>query len=540
MSIFNEFPYTNFHELNLDWILAHLKKLEDEWAGFVVDWSKELADQVDTWLTEHPEYTTTVVDGSLTADKFTDQLKLLTLKDYVTPEMYGAVGDGVTNDSDAVRAALASGKHVVLLGTYAVQRRLPLISNSSITGIVPGAGFKWNTYAPNTYHIGGSELTNIRIKNVKMDFGAQTQLLHSFSLFSCTDIVIEECEFTGGYGYATRFNDCDRLTVKNCYFHDITGAASNPGGGIYGASFKNFNFTGCVFENLTDHGIYCAGTQSAYAGVISDCIFRFNGLNNDLTNGAAICLYGNTHDVIVANCVIAQCKCGVHISDYANVETVPYNIIVNACNINGTDQNGIECFGKTGVKCYNVEISNNTIRNAGQDAISVSEANFVEVNNNAIYATERDAIKLSYTTDATISSNNIRLCKSTGILVGSPGVSTDVDVIGNRISTSSDAGYTGVNGIYTGSGAARIRLFNNTTRGFTVNVVTQGTDHIIMQSGNIAGKSIFWSDDITESIYHNVGDLVIIKTPVAGQPCMYICTVAGSPGTLKAIATVSN
>lgn len=31
MSVFNEFPYTNMHELNLDWILAKVKELATEW-----------------------------------------------------------------------------------------------------------------------------------------------------------------------------------------------------------------------------------------------------------------------------------------------------------------------------------------------------------------------------------------------------------------------------------------------------------------------------------------------------------------------------
>lgn len=34
MSIFNEFPYTNFHEMNLDWILAKVKELAAEWLSY--------------------------------------------------------------------------------------------------------------------------------------------------------------------------------------------------------------------------------------------------------------------------------------------------------------------------------------------------------------------------------------------------------------------------------------------------------------------------------------------------------------------------
>lgn len=34
MSIFNEYPYTNFHELNLDWLLKKIKELAEEWTTF--------------------------------------------------------------------------------------------------------------------------------------------------------------------------------------------------------------------------------------------------------------------------------------------------------------------------------------------------------------------------------------------------------------------------------------------------------------------------------------------------------------------------
>lgn len=37
MSIFNEFPQTNFHELNLDWVLAVLKDLKDKYEDLDID-----------------------------------------------------------------------------------------------------------------------------------------------------------------------------------------------------------------------------------------------------------------------------------------------------------------------------------------------------------------------------------------------------------------------------------------------------------------------------------------------------------------------
>lgn len=79
MGIFRHFPYTNFHDLNLDWILAKIKEL---WEGvfeinkkvddFIYNTEPLIRDEVDNWLDSHPEATTTVQDNSLTTPKYQD------------------------------------------------------------------------------------------------------------------------------------------------------------------------------------------------------------------------------------------------------------------------------------------------------------------------------------------------------------------------------------------------------------------------------------------------------------------------------------
>lgn len=79
-----------------------------EWASVAQPTDEQVADAVDGYLDAHPEQTTTVMDGSLTEAKFTDPTQLKVLNYYVTPEMFGAKGDGTTNDTQAIKNMLAS------------------------------------------------------------------------------------------------------------------------------------------------------------------------------------------------------------------------------------------------------------------------------------------------------------------------------------------------------------------------------------------------------------------------------------------------
>lgn len=97
---------------------------------------------VDNWLNAHPEATTTVQDGSLVEAKFSDELKLKAIKDYVTPEMFGAKGDGVSNDLNAFREL--NGKVVLLKpgATYLIETERQYVFNAGAIIVGNGATIK--------------------------------------------------------------------------------------------------------------------------------------------------------------------------------------------------------------------------------------------------------------------------------------------------------------------------------------------------------------------------------------------------------------
>ncbi len=99
---------------------------------------KNIMSHVHSWLDEHPEATTTVQNGSLEEEKFTENLKLKTVKDYATPQMYGFKNDGTAEDADRLQDCIDNNNTIFFPpleeGQYCIKKTITVGAGKTIFG----------------------------------------------------------------------------------------------------------------------------------------------------------------------------------------------------------------------------------------------------------------------------------------------------------------------------------------------------------------------------------------------------------------------
>lgn len=170
-------------------------------------------------------------------------------ENYVTPEQFGAVGDGTTDDTAAIQAALDNanaGSNVVLLTAYAYRVESDLFVKSNTQVI--GRHFRYNhihLYNGAQVKIGsstGSNSEHITLANFTID-GDNTSyacVANSNSANLHRHVTFDNINFINSTNTGLDLNGT-YITIKNCLFSNHLVACTLPGA-VY--EIKN-----CIFDN---------------------------------------------------------------------------------------------------------------------------------------------------------------------------------------------------------------------------------------------------------------------------------------------------
>ena len=199
-----------------DSLVKETARAEQEEKRIEALFTNDVESSVDKWLNGHPEATTTVQDSSIEEIKFTDKLKTKAIKDYVTPEMYGAKGDYSTDDTQAVQLAFDSGYNVMLVGGYVCNSTVT-VNNAKQRTIT---GFNINKSAllfkDNAQLIIGStsNVNELRINNMSViGDGTQNSVL---KIQNVTNVYLNQVSISEGGTYLLELDHANIVYMDKC------------------------------------------------------------------------------------------------------------------------------------------------------------------------------------------------------------------------------------------------------------------------------------------------------------------------------------
>ena len=374
--------------------------------------------------------------------------------DWVSVTDYGAVGNGIADDTLLIQLALNSGAKTILFpqGTYLITDILRVNSNTTIVGY--GATlFKGSSalvmMVNNADGITGGYTANenIRIYGLafngnKANFPTNAGLL---ALAHAQKIEINDCIFYNvpGAWHGIELNAVQDALVEGCHFYNgstaeflqldlMLNSAVFPLFGPYdNTPCKNIVINGNLFAD----GGSGLGSHSASLGFHHTNIVISNNAFRNLTNDAIrVPSYKNL--VVTGNVIDTCAGNGIAAFTPTTLGAEGYTISNNTFSNIGSNQGGINIFFITGVN-----IIGNTINKCGKWGIFVGNSTNVVINGNNIkdasqdVGTDNAAIDVAACVNVYIT-NNIALKSATGLITGVNTIKVSTSPFGGSVNTN--------------------------------------------------------------------------------------------------------
>ncbi len=240
---------------------------------------QQVKSNVYAWLEEHPEVTTTVQDGELTIDKM-----VVGTLGYVTPQMFGAKGDGVTDDTDAIQTALNQHTHVVLPnGRYLITSPLVMgletqrFVGDSLNATIVAA----NSLTDNMLTMSGESSpayrSNMELRNITFEgneFCDGLKLSKNADFF-VNNVKITKCVWGVASQDALLYN-FHAVSIIDCF----NGICFKNADKL--APANNVKFDMCKINAISNYAIYSENGNSTHGVLFLSCEIEATNRNNTI------------------------------------------------------------------------------------------------------------------------------------------------------------------------------------------------------------------------------------------------------------------
>ena len=311
-------------------------------------------------------------DASLVSFRATDSIAVVRtaqdkMRDVVNVKDFGAVGDGVADDTAAVQAALNVGGRVEFDGTSLVSSTLVVKSGTYLVG-VNGGGVKL------------ASLANVHlIQNANYDSGLDEDIV--FDSLTLDGNVANQTN-DGAYKHGIRLKNVSGLVIKGCTIRNVCTDCVNL------ISCENAQIINCVMHGAYNHAVTfqeCHGLLGQ-GNVIYQCGSKTDATGYASSGHAFIGVNVACNNVrIVGNYVYDMGDSCLRNERAGQGWVIANNIVVNS----GKDS--IKVMGVVGssTKPKANVISGNIVINAGNAGI-VANGDGTIVTNNSIYGTGKN------------------------------------------------------------------------------------------------------------------------------------------------------
>ena len=512
MGFFDNFPYTNFHEINLDWLLQAMKNLDASVReymavnkvgfGGIWDITKQypaytvVANGSQSYISlkpvpagvdiENTEYWQLLADLDPRIGPLIEEVSRLTTdinavnKDIDNLEKYsvkawGAKGDGVTDDSSAIQAAINGTEYGVVFfpkGDY--------LMSSPVT-------------LKREVRVCGASKNGVRLLAAKGAFSVYPEFGTTVSDMTILGNGTGNGISINGTGNAPlRVNDIelDNLYIQNYDF------------GVRASWAWNVKITRCDIYNC-GNALKILG--SSVNNMVSDCV-----LNNAGNRYAVVSFEpvgGNAEGWMFNNCFIGYGAESFNITGALAVE-------ISNCILDLNTGNAITVTGAHNMKISNSWVLSDNANAIHFNALAVSDSLQCSITGSHIYSKKGYGIRLdSNGNNCTIIGNTFE-CKEAPIYIDFCGGHT---VVGNTSITPSESIINGAGNFFE-SNANMTAVFPG--------------HHRNTYNGNCAVVYNYYDAPPNLGSW-KIGDKVFYKNPQKTGFIGAVCTEEGSPGTWK-------